>query len=318
MKKSLIALSIATGLMAFGISSAKADASEIWTIGDSTSAGYDGHQNVKPWIDTASSDLGAFANKNHAKSGISIQSDFRKKVAEFEQDPYKSRATWMVVNIGVNDANYGSANINQVSEEFREGLTTLKAQSNTSKIIVVLPQGSWNSQDGKAGDNNTQRQGGYSLNQLRDSERQIAKDMHLEVVESVVDDSNHNTKLGDGTVHPTAATYEEIGHKVAYTAKNDFTQSVYTPYMIDRLQTTGYVNTRAGWRWLENGKAYTGFRFYMGTYYYFDKGSRVNNQWINMWGHRYYVGSDGRAYQGWHNIDGTNYFFGNNGTFYQR
>lgn len=32
---------------------------------------------------------------------------------------------------------------------------------------------------------------------------------------------------------------------------------------------SGYFDTPAGWRWIENGQMYTGFRFYMGAYYYF-------------------------------------------------
>lgn len=88
--------------------------------------------------------------------------------------------------------------------------------------------------------------------------------------------------------------------------------------MIDRLQKTGYLNTLSGWRWLDNGIAYSGFRYYMGTYYYFINGVRQNNQWVNMWGHKYYVGSDGRAYHGVHVIDGKNYNFGNNNTYYLR
>ena len=314
MKKIILyLLSFSASILLGGNAISKASADEIWTIGDSTSWGWDGHSNVDPWINQAGSDLNAYTNKNHSKSGASIQSNFRSYVKDFENDPYKNRATWVVVNMGVNDVNYGNANINQVTEEFREGLTTLKAESNTSKIIVLLSQGDW--QDG---DNNTIHQGGYSMNQLRDAQRKVANDMKVTIVEPVVNDSNHTVKLGDGTVHPTESTYQEIGHKVAQAARTANQNTVYTPYMIDRLQKTGYLNTLSGWRWLDNGIAYSGFRYYMGTYYYFINGVRQNNQWVNMWGHKYYVGSDGRAYQGVHVIDGKSYNFGNNNTYYLR
>lgn len=45
---------------------------------------------------------------------------------------------------------------------------------------------------------------------------------------------------------------------------------------------TGYIyspevsTANGGWNWLENGKPYTGFRYYMGTYYWFVNGVRQN------------------------------------------
>lgn len=40
-------------------------------------------------------------------------------------------------------------------------------------------------------------------------------------------------------------------------------------------EQTGYINLKnVGWRWLENGHPYTGFRYYMGTYYWFTNGIR--------------------------------------------
>ncbi|GIC69732.1 N-acetylmuramoyl-L-alanine amidase family protein [Fructobacillus tropaeoli] len=73
-----------------------------------------------------------------------------------------------------------------------------------------------------------------------------------------------------------------------------------------------------GYRWYEDGQLYTGFRYYMGTYYWFINGVRQNQGWRNAWGLTYWTDSDGRAVQGWQTIDGKNYYFGNNGTYYLR
>ena len=82
---------------------------------------------------------------------------------------------------------------------------------------------------------------------------------------------------------------------------------------------TGYINVPGvGWRWLEKGQLYSGFRYYMGAYYWFQNGVRQNNQWETAWGHKYYVGADGRAVQGTQWINGKRYNFGTNGTFYLR
>ncbi|MDI6498673.1 GH25 family lysozyme [Leuconostoc suionicum] len=80
----------------------------------------------------------------------------------------------------------------------------------------------------------------------------------------------------------------------------------------------GYYNDGTGYKWFENGQLYTGFRNYMGTYYFFENGMRQDNKWETAWGMKYYVGSDGRAVQGVQVIDGNKYYFGNNTTFYLR
>lgn len=80
-----------------------------------------------------------------------------------------------------------------------------------------------------------------------------------------------------------------------------------------------YVNVPGvGWRWVQNGKMFTGFKYYMGTYYWFNNGIRQNSGWHTAWGNKYYTDSQGRAVQGWQNINGKNYYFGNNGTFFLR
>lgn len=80
----------------------------------------------------------------------------------------------------------------------------------------------------------------------------------------------------------------------------------------------GYLNTSQGWRWFENGHLFTGFRFYMGAYYWFEKGICQENKWKSAWGYRYYVGPDGRTVQGHQKINGHWYYFGNDHTFYLR
>lgn len=317
MNKVLLGLSLATSIIGGSIimNQSTSQASEIWGLGDSTSVGYDGHTNVTPFITTTAKSLNSYANNWHTQSGSSIQNDMGRMIREFNGDKYHTRAKYIVVNYGVNDANYGSSNLNNVVEEYRARLSDLKAKNPQATITVVLPQGTWLN-----GNNDTIRQGGYSLNDLRNQQRIIARDMQLNVVEpTTITNANHTWTLGDGTVHPNANAYATIGYKVANTIKsNPLNQSVYTWYTVNRLQTSGYVNTLAGWRWLENGKAYTGIRNYMGAYYYFDKGVRQENKFVYQWGLTYYVGADGRTVQGKHVINGKTYNFGNNGTFYAR
>ncbi|MFT8571097.1 MAG: hypothetical protein ABF718_04585 [Leuconostoc pseudomesenteroides] len=90
------------------------------------------------------------------------------------------------------------------------------------------------------------------------------------------------------------------------------------------LKSSGYLYlneisvANGGYLWLENGQKYTGFRYYMGTYYWFMNGIRQNEGWHQSWGYQYYTDKDGRAVQGNIQINGQAYYFGNNGTYYLR
>ena len=109
-----------------------------------------------------------------------------------------------------------------------------------------------------------------------------------------------------------ATTAAMAGLAIANTTQFETTASAAT------VQGSGYLNDGTGWYWFENGQRYTGFRFYMGAYYWFQDGVRQENSWESAWGMSYYVGADGRAVQGVNEINGVNYDFGNNGTFFSR
>lgn len=54
---------------------------------------------------------------------------------------------------------------------------------------------------------------------------------------------------------------------------------------VQAASQTGYINVKNfGWRWLENGHPYTGFRYYMGTYYWFINGVRQDSGWRHALG----------------------------------
>lgn len=66
-----------------------------------------------------------------------------------------------------------------------------------------------------------------------------------------------------------------------------------------RGKASGYMDAGQGWLWYEGGQRFTGFRNYMGAYYWFQNGVRQQNKWENAWGMTYYVGADGRTVQGY-------------------
>ncbi|MBC9118451.1 C39 family peptidase [Fructobacillus fructosus] len=87
------------------------------------------------------------------------------------------------------------------------------------------------------------------------------------------------------------------------------------------LRSTGYLfdgsSQNGGYRWYEDGKLYTGFRYYANTYYWFINGVRQNAGWREAWGYTYYTdggniyyaNGDGNIVTDWQTIDGRNVHF---------
>jgi len=117
--------------------------------------------------------------------------------------------------------------------------------------------------------------------------------------------TDDNGRAVQGDAYNVAGTYYNFGHDGTFFL---------------RAKASGYVLTNdADWLWIENGQRYTGFRMYMGAYYYFENGVRQQNKWVSEWGLKYYVGADGRSVQGSHVKIGNQYYnFGTDGTFYLR
>src|SRR5699024_6547510 len=112
----------------------------------------------------------------------------------------------------------------------------------------------------------------------------------------------------DGTYYLRTNQKVKVNYQQYYANKN----GVLTPW-------SGYQKTANGWHWYERGQLYTGFRYYMGTYYWFENGNRIDSTWRKAWNHQYYVDGQGRAVQGKaYLINNIYYNFGTNGTFYLR
>ncbi|GMA70548.1 hypothetical protein GCM10025879_17940 [Leuconostoc litchii] len=101
----------------------------------------------------------------------------------------------------------------------------------------------------------------------------------------------------------------DFGTNGTYNLKNAASGYLYSPE---------YSKANGGYNWFEDGKPYTGFRYYMGTYYWFVNGVRQNAGWREAWGKKYYTDGTGRALQGIQTIEGKQYNFGNDGTYYLR
>ncbi|GAO99101.1 SGNH/GDSL hydrolase family protein [Fructobacillus ficulneus] len=289
----------------------------IWGFGDSTTVGWNSYNDGSQSYDAyAAKNLGKLYRNTSAYSGTQIGNDMVWMTDQAVTDNNFSQVTELVIGMGVNDINFGDGKpLNTIAQIFQDSIRRLHAANPNMKIYVLLPQGDW----WQGSNNETIGSDGFSMNQLRDMLTQVANSLGIQVINAgVVTDQNHTTTLPDG-VHPTNAAYQAIGEKISNVIQNNPINNYHDTYQnYDLGNVSGYVNTLAGWRWLENGLVFTGFRYYMGTYYWFVNGARQNEGWRTAWGHLYYTNADGRAVQGIYNINGQNFNFGNDGTYYMR
>lgn len=288
----------------------------IWGFGDSTTVGWNSYNdNSKSYDYYAAQNLDMQYLNNSAVSGTQIQADMGWMTDKAVADPLFQKATKIVIALGVNDINFGgTAPLNKLAEIFQDNIRRLHFTNTNAQIFILLPQGDY--WQGK--NNDSIGPGGFSMNQLKATLQEIGNNLGLTVIDAgVVTDDNHTQTIPDG-VHPTNATYQLIGEKITSAIQNNPSNFIDNYQNYDLGSVSGYVNTMAGWRWVENGQIFTGFRSYMGTYYWFENGVRSNNAWHEAWGNNYYTGSDGRAVQGWQTIDGNRYYFGDDNTFYLR
>ncbi|MBS9335778.1 GDSL-type esterase/lipase family protein [Fructobacillus papyrifericola] len=289
----------------------------LWGFGDSTTVGWNPYNDGSQSYDVyAAQDLQKLYKNKTAYSGTQIGKDMVWMTDQLTSDPSFTKATEIVIALGVNDVNYGGGkNLNTIAQIYQDSIRRIHEANPNVKIFLLLPQGDFaNGMNNDAIGND-----GFSINQLKSVLTQIGHDLGVTVIDAgVVTDANHAETIPDG-VHPTNDTYKLIGQKIASTISQTNSQNYQANYQnYDLGNVSGYVNTLSGWRWLENGYVYTGFRYYMGTYYWFVRGVRQDSGWREAWGHLYYTDDNGRAVQGIVNINGQNFDFGNDGTYYMR
>ncbi|CAH1850321.1 GH25 family lysozyme [Convivina intestini] len=104
-------------------------------------------------------------------------------------------------------------------------------------------------------------------------------------------------------------TWYDFGNNRTFNLKGLASGYLYTPSL---------STANGGYNWIQDGQAFSGFRYYMGTYYWFDNGVRQNRGWRSAWNLTYFTDDSGRALQGSQYIDGVWRYFGNDGTYYLR
>ena len=82
---------------------------------------------------------------------------------------------------------------------------------------------------------------------------------------------------------------------------------------IKKAESNGWVKTKMGWMYKENGKLVTGWKQIDGKWYYFESNGVMQTGWKQVSGKWYYLHTDGAMRTDWKQIGGKWYYFHTDG-----
>lgn len=174
-------------------------------LGDSVFAGYDGKKNGPKYIIQTLGQLAHVETTNIAVGGTSF-TDPRGLIGQTASADF-SKYDYVVIEFGINDFRFNVSPISQMQLALQGSIMKMKQQNPNIQIFLTTPLQSW--ENGVSSLNQKNRIG-VSQNDIDNMICSVARMNGLKCndwrVNPIVTDANHNTTLGDGTVHPTAET----------------------------------------------------------------------------------------------------------------
>lgn len=174
-------------------------------LGDSVFAGYDGKKNGPKYIIQTLGQLAQVETTNIAVGGTCF-TDPRGLIGQTASADF-SKYDYVVIEFGINDFRFNVSPITQMQLALQGSITKMKQQNPNIQIFLTTPLQSW--ENGVSSLNQKNRIG-VSQNDIDNMICSVARMNNLKCndwrVNPIVTDANHNTTLGDGTVHPTAET----------------------------------------------------------------------------------------------------------------
>lgn len=181
-------------------------------LGDSVFAGYDGKKNGPKYIIQTLGQLAQVETTNIAVGGTSF-TDPRGLIGQTASADF-SKYDYVVIEFGINDFRFNVSPISQMQLSLQGSITKMKQQNPNIQIFLTTPLQSW--ENGVSSLNQKNRIG-VSQNDIDNMICSVARMNNLKCndwrVNPIVTDANHNTTLGDGTVHPTAETQKKMGQR---------------------------------------------------------------------------------------------------------
>ncbi|WP_295730683.1 SGNH/GDSL hydrolase family protein [uncultured Limosilactobacillus sp.] len=181
-------------------------------IGDSITAGYDGHKNGPPVIAQTLARLANLEYTNLSVGGVSF-GDSNGISGQVKQVNFKDYA-YVLISMGINDYRFPHETIGNMQMVLQSGINKVKGDNPNIQIFLATPLQSWENGNGSLNQKNSM---GVSQNDIDDMIGRVARLNGLKYLDwrddPIVTAQNHTQTLGDGTVHPTAETQKKMGER---------------------------------------------------------------------------------------------------------
>lgn len=208
--------------------------SSLIMLGDSITQGWDGTKGVAhPMSYWIGKELN-ISVKNWGWGGGRIvgdrDSDLLPNIRSVDFTPYDA----VSIGYGVNDFDGISDSLDTITKQLAVALETLLAKAPNIQVFGILPTPVF------AGvpNQNTVKNSNYTENELIDELTNVYVSHGINVLDwrldPIITAANHAITLGDGVIHPTQATYDLMGQRVA-----EFIHNPRTPLEI--MQSYKYV-----------------------------------------------------------------------------
>ncbi|MCP9334392.1 SGNH/GDSL hydrolase family protein [Lentilactobacillus hilgardii] len=134
---------------------------------------------------------------------------------------------------GTNDYGHVSNSLSDIQTTLRQNIKKMKSDNKNLIIYGILPTTRY---DSDTNSDNIIGKGGFTMNDLRDAEAEVYKEFNIPYLDwrkdttQLITDSNHEYRLYDERLHPSAKTYQLMGREIA--------QFMINNYPKDKIKTT--------------------------------------------------------------------------------
>lgn len=193
---------------------------KIVTLGDSITKGYDGSQTLtngtypqwlERYLNTSVDNLGYNGAFMAAES---TAGDFTKMVDATNFAKYDVAT----IAYGTNDYGHSRYDLSAIKDIMVDNIHQMKKQNKKLVIYGILPITRY---DNEQNSDEVAGIGGYTMNELRDMLADVYKSEDIPVLDwrqdssQLITDNNHEYRLFDERLHPSARTYQMMGKEIA-------------------------------------------------------------------------------------------------------
>jgi len=196
----------------------------IITMGDSITRGYDGYETLDGlgypnW-------LARYLNTNVTNVGYNgaflVSTEDNQTTGDLtttvDSTNFKNYGV-ATIAYGTNDYGHTDSTLDAIQDTLAQNIQKMQSENKNLIIYGILPLTRYD----KYGANSDEviAQGGYSINQLRDAEAEVYKRYNIPYLDwrsvdpNLITDSNHESRLWDERLHPSAKTYQLMGRDIS-------------------------------------------------------------------------------------------------------